>query len=229
MGNGLRLKLLSIGGNMKNTKRLLLALSAGLLLSISGQVNLALASPMSTSDSPSATTTTKVDANCELAVKQASAKYKTALPSDLCKRTITTNLGATHVLLTSELQSVSSSLSGSDYLALKASVAAGTVKSRDYSQAINNGTDSETQNGTFYYDGVRAWVTSSYRGVVGSHRCAVNWTVGYSVALQGCFESGSTSDRVLSQQWLFTPFFNGFPLSWSETYSMHVNATGQTW
>jgi hypothetical protein len=214
---------------MRIKKRLLIALSAGLFLSISGQVNLALASPIASNDLPIATTSTTTDANCELAVRQASVKYKTALPSDICKRTINTNLGASHVVTIHELQSVISNLSGSDYLALKAAVVAGTVKSRAYSQAINNGTDSETQNGTFYYDGVRAWVTSSYRGVAGSHRCAVNWTVGYSVALQGCFESGSTSERVLSQQWLFTPFFNGFPLSWSETYSMHVNATGQTW
>lgn len=214
---------------MKYKKRLLVAVWAGLLVGDSGLAVQAFAAQPSPNDSFSAMTVSRADSKCELALKQASAKYKTSLPAEICKQTITTEVGSTHLVVASELQSISPNMSNSDFLSLKSAVASGTVKSRAYSQSINNLTDSETQNGTFYYDGVRAWVTTPYRGVVGSHRCYVNWAVGYALALQGCFESGSTSERVLSQQWLFTPFINGFPVSWSETYSIHVNAAGQAW
>jgi hypothetical protein len=48
-------------------------------------------------------------------------------------------------------------------------------------------------------------------------------------SLSRAVTAGTLSERVLSQQWLMTPFLNGFPVSWSETYTVRVNATGQVW
>lgn len=143
--------------------------------------------------------------------------------------TVRTSYSDAKSLTLADIQIVKAGMSDSDFASLSKAVAAGAVKSRYYSQQMNHITDSETQSGTFYYDGSRAWVTSSYRGFTGSHRCMIDWAVGFGVSPQNCYESGSSSERVLSQQWLMRPFLSGFPVSWSETYTLRVNAVGQVW
>jgi hypothetical protein len=166
---------------------------------------------------------------CESALLSLVASEAAALSSDVCRVTVTTRYSDAKSITLADIQAGKAGLSVNEFTSLAQAVTAGNVKSRYYSQQMNHITDSETQSGTFYYDGVRAWVTSSYRGFSGSHRCMIDWAVGFGVSPQNCYESGSTSERVLYQQWLMTPFLLGFPVSWSETYTLRVNAAGQVW
>jgi hypothetical protein len=180
-------------------------------------------------DKGRSTSVKTVNKACEAAIKSASLSSKEKLSAEICKVQITTSYSDARAVTAMDIESAKASLSPNEFELLSKAVAAGTVKSRFYLQQMNHITDSETQSGTFYYDGSRAWVTSTYRGFTGSHRCMIDWAVGFGVAPQNCYESGSSSERVLSQQWLMSPFLNGFPVSWSETYTLRVNATGQVW
>ncbi|MEY3846278.1 MAG: hypothetical protein RJA66_545 [Actinomycetota bacterium] len=166
---------------------------------------------------------------CETALRSVKVPNAATPASDVCRITVPTSYSDAKSITLADIQTAKSGLSVTEFASLAQAVTAGTVKSRYYSQQMNHITDSETQSGTFYYDGVRAWVTSSYRGFSGSHRCMIDWAVGFGVSPQNCYESGSTSERVLYQQWLMTPFLHGFPVSWSETYTLRVNAAGQVW
>jgi hypothetical protein len=215
---------------MKHILKIGTSIAATAVLSLCGIATPAQATPaVSLQDKASTISVTGLNGACNAAVLQASIRAKQNLATDVCRETIVTSIGQSRTTTVNEISSLDSKFPTAEFASLTAAVVAGTVKSRTYSQQVNNLTDSETQAGTFYYDGTRAWVTSSYRGVVGSHRCTVNWSVGYSIALQGCYESGSSSVLTLSQQWLFTPFVNGFPVSWSETYSIRVTASGQVY
>ena len=182
-----------------------------------------------TSDKAGVAKVNLVSKACELAVKSADLKAREKLSPDICESQVVTSYSDAKTLSVSDIQGLRDSLSASDFDSISRAAAAGTVKSRFYLQQGNHITDSETQSGTFYYDGSRAWVTSTYRGLTGTHRCMIDWTAGFGVTAQNCFESGSSSERVLSQQWLMSPFLNGFPVSWSEAYTLRVNSVGQVW
>lgn len=214
---------------MKQALKIFSVASATALIGITGSMGAAYASPIPSSQGAVTNSITRLNASCLAAVSQSPGLANQNQNPDICKETITTVFGQSRNMTIADIASVSTKLSSADRASLTAAVISGTVKSRGYLQQVNNLTDSETQTGTFYYDGSRVWVTSTYRGLAGSHRCTVDWSVGYSVALQGCYESGSTSAITLAQQWLFTPFVNGFPVSWSQTYSIRVNATGQVY
>lgn len=128
-----------------------------------------------------------------------------------------------------DLAAAKGSLSPEDYAELSAAVNAGTVHAKNYLQSFNNGTDGETQSGTFYYDGSHAWVDTPYRGINGTHDCHRDWAVGYSVELQSCTDTGSSTQRNLSMRWKFTPFVSAFPISWTESHTLHVNSSGTIW
>ncbi|MCU1509482.1 MAG: hypothetical protein JWQ12_1747 [Glaciihabitans sp.] len=105
--------------------------------------------------------------------------------------------------------------------------AAGTVKHKQYSQTIQQIiTDGVKQYGTFCYDGSHARVRTTYRGYQGSHHCVVDYAVGMVVTLRECSESGSTSERTLTQIWNYKPLVDIDPVNWDESYHMTVSSTG---
>jgi len=172
------------------------------------------------------TTRTEFNAACVTAITAAQEKGTTDLSTDVCRTTITTASGPATTLSNSDLAAAKESLSANDFLALSRAVAAGTVHSKPYSQTISQITDQETQSGTFYYDGDRAWVTVTYRGYSGTHSCKVDYAVGYNVSNTACSDSGSTSSRKLQMNWDVSVGIKGSPIAWSESYTMHVNSAG---
>jgi hypothetical protein len=182
-----------------------------------------------TSDKGGTASIQTVNKECEASIKVAALRSREKMSVDVCKVQVTTSYSDARAMTLADVWNAKDSLSDSDFDSLARAVTAGAVKSRAYSQQMNHITDSETQSGIFYYDGARAWVTSSYRGSTGSHRCMIDWAVGFGVSPQNCYETGTLSERALSQQWLMTPVLNGFPVSWSETYTVRVNAAGQVW
>jgi hypothetical protein len=179
------------------------------------------------------TNSSTVSSNCELALKQAVANGYRASQDGLCKVALKTTVSSSKPVLSSELGGLKSTMSLGDYKALSFAVSLGTVRSRTYYQQVVNLSNTESQSGTLYYDGTRVWVSETYRGFTGSHRCQIERASIFSVTPQNCYESGSSSRKTLSQQWLFTVTVNAgavsLPFSWSETYSLNVDAYGQTW
>jgi hypothetical protein len=150
----------------------------------------------------------------------------TNLTLDACTHTITLDTSAAQPVTLADVKAAKPYLSSTDYQSLVVAAAAGSVHGKHFSQFQNNITDSETQDGTFYYDGSHAWVTHTYRGYNGYHTCQVDYEVGYDVTNVACTDSGSPSQRTLTMTWKFSPLGVG---SWSETHKMYVNAAGSMW
>lgn len=104
---------------------------------------------------------------------------------------------------------------------LVTAAAAGTVRSKAYSQFTTGGAYTVTHNGRFYYDGSRVWVGTTYRGYRGSHSCFVNYSVASSISKNYCSESGSTTTRYMKYGWTVTLIVQGFPVAYG--YSMTAN------
>ncbi len=151
------------------------------------------------------------------------------LSLDICTTTLTLTTSAPQTATVADIQVARTVLSPNDYQSLVVAAAAGTVHSKHFSQFQNNGTDSQPQFGTFYYDGSRAWLTQTYRGYNGYHTCQVDYSVGYDITNTACTDSGSPSQRMLTMTWLFKPLGIGGVLSWSETHKMYVNSAGSMW
>lgn len=183
----------------------------------------------STSSLAVVSSVTHTNAACLTAVKNAAAQGNTSVSASVCTTTVTLSATAPKVLSTADVSSLKSSLSTSDYKSLVVAAAAGTVHYKSYSQQENNTTDSETQYGTFYYDGASAWVTISYRGFKGTHTCKLDWAVGYVIELKACNEDGGISQRNLNAHWHFTAWPSGGFVNWDEIYTVHVNSVGRIW
>lgn len=180
-------------------------------------------------DSTQTQTQTHVSQDCIDAIQGAIADGEAGLSTDVCTTTTTLTVGPTETVTLATAQGLKSSMSASDYASLLAAVATTTVRSKPYSQTMNNVTDQERQYGTFYYNGSRAWVTVTYSGRTGTHFRKVDWAVGYAVSLVGCTESGTTSQRNLYAHWKFSLVANESPIAWDEIYTLHVNASGSIW
>ena len=176
-----------------------------------------------------ASTKTVTSDECVEAVAAAIAAGATDASTDVCTRTATLTTSPARRVTASELASARGSLSAAEYVAMSAAVNAGALYTKDFRQEQLNITDTEVQYGHFYYDGERAWIKATYRGVRGTHKCVVSYNVGIGVELTECSDSGSTYQRRIYAKWKFSALFNGFPVSWSETYALNATAQGSLW
>jgi hypothetical protein len=175
----------------------------------------------------SSTTTTSDE--CVAAVTAAIVAGDGRTSLDVCTSTVTLSTSPAQLVTAADLAQARSSMSATDFRGLTASLAAGSVTKKDYSQSIDNITDRQTQSGVFYFDGSRAWVTGSYRGYTGTHNCNVSYAVGYVVEEKACSESGSSSQRDLYMKWHFSVIPSGGAVNWDEDHTMHVNSAGRIW
>jgi hypothetical protein len=107
--------------------------------------------------------------------------------------------------------------------------AAGTIYSKRFSWHTTGGIYTGTHNGTFYYNGSRAWATTPYSGYRGSHYCFTNYAVGVTISHQRCYEVGNTWERDFYFQWQVAwpwgpPYF-GLAYSVSHWGSVYGNGT----
>lgn len=145
--------------------------------------------------------------------------------TDLCSYTISVDVSEPQRLSVADAKKVTG-LSGADKAALVESVLAGAVQSKHYSQALTGAAWTTTQNGTFYYNGSRAWITNAYLGYTGSHNCFVNYSAGFGLSLQGCSEWGDNTYRGVNQSWYVQPL--NTPIGWSAGSTMYVHSNGAT-
>jgi hypothetical protein len=162
---------------------------------------------------------TAEDPDCLAAFERSEAN-----PRDLCVSTTTLFESSPQTPTLRELQTAG--VVGLNASKVTLAVALATVLSKSYSQNVNSITDSVTQYGRFYYNGTRAWVGTSYSGYRGTHFCKLDWSVGYSIQIVGCTESGGTAYRNLHMQWHYSAFVSGFPVQWEEMHTVTVNKNG---
>lgn len=218
---------------MKHPRQMRITAIAALVIASLASVASASAAPATAAENQTARTNIQsVSKACLDALELDTQKSGKTHDPGICNRTVSTSMTLPRVVTLEDLQAVSATLSREDFASIKASAAAGTVRSRNFHQQISSVLSTVSQTGVFYYDGNRAWI-STYRGFAGSQRCQVERSAILSVSPQNCFESGTLSVRTLSQQWLFTlglsVEFVSLPISWSETYSLRANAVGSTW
>lgn len=172
---------------------------------------------------------TTTNAACVEAVTEAQQRGETSVTLDSCTSTVTLTASEEETVSPADLAQAARSLSPASFAQLRVAATAGAVKKKNYSQGFNNITDKQSQSGTFYYDGSRAWVTANYRGHQGTHNCDVNWSVGYVVEEKACSESGTNAQRDLYVKWHFSAIPSGGLVNWDESHTMHVNKTGRIW
>ena len=102
--------------------------------------------------------------------------------------------------------------------------AAGAVSSNHWSQFTTGAAYTRTQNGTFYYNGTRVWVTVTYDGYTGSHSCFTNYSVEFNLTGLQCNESGSTTSRSMYSLWEVNP--NGTPIYYDVSMTAVLSKTG---
>jgi hypothetical protein len=103
-------------------------------------------------------------------------------------------------------------------------MSAGPVYSKHFSWFTTGGAYTVTHNGTFYYNGWKAWVGEYYAGYQGHHACFVNYSAGLTINPEVCSESGSDFSRDLLYRWQVAwPWF-----SYSVHHLGHLYSNGTT-
>jgi hypothetical protein len=210
-------------------------LASGLLVAALSIASLTLSSTAYAADSVTPTVgeqtinSTTTSAACVQQVEAALKQGKTGLSVAECTSTVTTQTSAASVVTASTLAQASSALSASDYASLVAAAATSTVHSRTYSQKITDSYDQMEQQGRFYYNGTRVWVTTTYDGYKGSHTCINDYSIiplGVGT-VTNCVELGSTTNQTLEIFWNVTlgPI-KGVGVNWNESQIMHVLDSG---
>ncbi len=165
---------------------------------------------------------------CVVAVAQFNAAHASSQVSDdVCTITTQTRIDSASIATPTAIES-DAGLSADQKSSLLVAGAAATIHSAHYSQATFGAAYTQTQDGTFYYDGTRVWVTVTTSGLKGTHYCVTNYAVGVSITNESCSESGSSSVRNMYDQWRVSWVVNGSPLSYdvSMTWHLHANGTG---
>ena len=143
----------------------------------------------------------------------------------LCASTTTVTTGPAQSVSASDAKSATG-FSVQESSSLVQAAAAGAVRKKTYSQFTTGGNYTVTHNGTFYYDGSRVWVGTTYRGYKGSHRCFANYAVGVSITTNSCSESGSTTVRTMYYNWQVSVLFRGSPASYAMATSLKLYSGG---
>ena len=116
------------------------------------------------------------------------------------------------------------SLSSAQRSSLLTAMSSGPVYSKHFSWFTTGGAYTVTHNGTFYYNGWKAWVGESFAGYQGHHACFVNYSAGLLINPQVCGESGTDFSRDLQYKWQVAwPW-----LSYSVQHLGHVYSNGTT-
>jgi hypothetical protein len=176
---------------------------------------------------PTSKTTTYEAEECLAAVAVARSQGAEVAGIDCTITTVSTTTEAE--VVTADQLRAETGLSAADKSSLLDAAARATIYSKHFSWFTTGGAYTVTHDGTFYYDGTRAWVTVPYSGYTGFHNCFTNYAAGLSIANEACTDTGGTSSRTLYFQWRVTwivPPYTG--LSYSVSNTGYVYADGTT-
>lgn len=179
------------------------------------------AKPAAPLTSSTVQTWTETNDDCVATVEEhnLTAPENEVVPTDVRTSTISLEVSAPQPVRDDDLLP-SDAAAPSD---LRSAVVAGTVTSRYFKQTVVHGTDQETQSGIFHFNGARAWI-QTYAGYTGSHRCWVNYTVGYSVSVTSCVGGASGNPSTVRMGLQVKPF--NAPISWNEDHYVYLRPNG---
>lgn len=197
---------------MKLPTRGAIALAVAAALSLSGAALGAQAAP---NDS---TSTTTVSYAPECLDKIADIP---GASQDICKITTTTVLSAPEKATASTL-AADKSLTASE----RTTLAAAGVTGKHWTQFTFGYEYTTTQDGTFYYNGSRAWVKQTYAGYTGTQYCRANYQIGVVIKKGACSDTGGTASRNLYYGWQVTVTVNGVPIGYDYSMSATVKSNG---
>lgn len=172
-------------------------------------------------------TTTRISQECHAAQDNTKAAGHTVKGVDCTLTTTSTTNAARSVTAVDIL--ADTTLKSTDRTELLAAAAADAVYSKHFSWFTTGGANTVTHNGTFYYNGSKAWAQTSYAGYQGSYFCFTNFAAGVAISIQQCYEVGTTVERDSYSQWQVTwpwgpPCF-GLSYSVSHWGSVYGNGT----
>lgn len=180
--------------------------------------------PAVAAPSGSSSTRTYVVNDCVSQVKAAIvAGQANGTTVDDCQVTTGVTIGSTFVVTKSQILA-DSTLSSAEKSSMLAASATSAITGKHWSQFTTGAAYTRTQNGTFYYNGSRVWVTVTYSGYTGSHSCFTNYSVGFNLTGGSCSESGSTTQRNLYSDWDVNP--NGTPIHYNVSMTANVFSNG---
>jgi len=136
---------------------------------------------------------TFVDADCFKALSEAGISDA----STQCTVTVGASVSESKPVTAATI-AADASLSTAEKAELQYIATSSTVRSKSYSNFITGLSYTVTQNGTFYYNGSRVWVTQTYLGRNGSQFCVANYAVPpWSVSNFSKSDTGSTTVRTV--------------------------------
>lgn len=151
----------------------------------------------------------------------------TGADSSVCDITTTLSLGEPSAVTVADVLADDglSASAKSEILATADARGVLAVSSNHWSQFVTGAVYTNTQNGTFYYNGSRAWVTGTYLGYTGSHACFTNYVVPpWGISNIAKSDSGGTSFRNLYCGWNVDQA-GLFTTSWSMTATVYSDGT----
>lgn len=206
-------------------KRMSIATSAAvslILLAMSAVPSNAASASPAVIHSASATTYVQECLDQVKALKR--ADYPEAVSKEVCKVTTGMTIGAERTVSSAEIQA-DESLSASDKQSLLTASATTAISSKRYSKFATAVLYTVTHGGTFYYNGSRVWVGTTYSGYTGSHNCVINYAAGANITQGSCSESGSTTVRYMYDSWTVYPWGIPFSYGYSMTANLYSNGT----
>ncbi|WP_422935800.1 hypothetical protein [Sinomonas sp. P47F7] len=179
------------------------------------------ASPDVTNQATEQTQSQVVDACVQ--AKALAAASGADLSGEDCRVTTTARTSEGRMATAAEVSS-DRALSSAQRSSLLTAMSSGPVYSKNFSWFTTGGAYTVTHNGTFYYNGWKAWVGESFAGYQGNHACFVNYSAGLTINPEVCSESGTDFSRDLLYKWQVAwPWF-----SYSVQHLGHVYSNGVT-
>lgn len=118
--------------------------------------------------------------------------------------TMTIRVGEAEVARVADIQN-DRTLSRNERAELLLAAPFATVRSARWSQFTTGAAYTQTQNGKFYWNGSRVWVTQSYSGYRGEQRCFTNYAItGWAIHGTSISDTGGSSARNLYCGWNVT-------------------------
>ncbi|UOD82307.1 hypothetical protein [Paenarthrobacter ureafaciens] len=172
-------------------------------------------------------TTKNVSSACLEAV--AKGKGVGAAPKQTaCEVTTTSKTSEARRVTAADIKA-DASLKSADRTEMVQALSYGAIYSKHFSWFTTGGGYTVTHNGTFYYNGWKAWATTPYAAYGGSHYCFVNYAFMVSINTQQCYETGNDFERDFYFQWQVAwpaapPYF-GLSYTVSHWGSVYANGT----
>lgn len=176
---------------------------------------------------PSSTSQTSVSPEC---VAQITALYEAgkipAIETSDCTATVKTQTSAAMVPDEEVVINSIGGMSAADQADINASLNAGTIRSRNWTQTTYGSNYSQAHGGLYFYDGSRAWSQTTYRNRKGSHQCYTNYVVLAGITSDYCDDSWNGVTLTEGHRFTISFAYKGSPVSYGRKMFADFSRSG---